>query len=460
MKKNEIDMCSGPLLGKMISFVGPLVLTMILQQFFNTADLVVVGEFGRKGALAAVGATGSVVNLFVNFFGGLSLGAGILMARYYGSKSSKEASDCVHTSILLSIIAGVIGAALSMAFTRPLLEAMATPEEVIDQSEIYMLIYFAGMPFMMLFNFCAAMLRSVGDSKRSLYYISSAGIINIILNLIFVIVFDLNVAGVAIATVISQIYSATMCVRCFLKYDGFLHLDPKKLRIDKRQLGQIVAMGLPGGIQGSLFSISNMLIQSSINSFGLAVMSGSTAASNIEGYIYLVLNGIASTATTFAGQNFGALKFKRIYRVLFISFAMQAVCGLTLGIFVTVFPEQLLGFYTKVPEEIAAGKIRLLFICLPYFICGFMDTCSGIIKGICHPIASMIVSLLGACVFRIIWIFTIFKAHRSLEVLFVSYPISWALTMAVHMIMLVYYIRKDEKKYISSRIPDTQLSAL
>lgn len=460
MKKNEIDMCSGPLLGKMISFVGPLVLTMILQQFFNTADLVVVGEFGHKGALAAVGATGSVVNLFVNFFGGLSLGAGICMARYYGSKSLKEASDCVHTSILLSIIAGVIGAVLSMAFTRPLLEAMATPKEVIDQSEIYMLIYFAGMPFMMLFNFCAAMLRSVGDSKRSLYYISSAGVINIILNLIFVIVFDLNVAGVAIATVISQIYSAAMCVRCFLKYDGFLHLDPKKLRIDKRQLGQIVAMGLPGGIQGSLFSISNMLIQSSVNSFGLAVMSGSTAASNIEGYIYLVLNSIASTATTFAGQNFGALKFKRIYRVLFISFAMQAVCGIALGVFVITFPEQLLGFYTKIPEEIAAGKIRLLFICLPYFICGFMDTCSGIIKGICHPISSMIVSLLGACVFRVIWIFTVFKAYRSLEVLFVSYPISWTLTMAVHMIMLVYYMKKDEKKYKSSRIPDTELSAL
>ncbi len=447
MKKNEIDMCSGPLLGKMITFAVPLMLTMVLQQLFNTADLVVVGEFGHKGALAAVGATGSVVSLFVNFFGGLSLGAGICMARYYGQKNEKEASDCVHTSILLSLIVGVFGAALSMAFVRPLLEIMATPEEVIDQSEIYMLIYFAGMPFMLLFNFCAAMLRSVGDSKRSLYYISSAGVINIILNLIFVIVFDLNVAGVAIATVISQIFSAALCVRCFLKYDGFLHLDLKKLRIDKKQLKEIVAMGLPGGIQGSLFSISNMLIQSSINSFGLAVMSGSTAAANIEGYIYLILNSIASTATTFAGQNFGALKFKRIYKVMFISFAMQLICGLVLGVFVNLLPNELLGLYTKIPEEIAAGKIRMMFICLPYFFCGFMDTCSGIIKGICHPIASMIVSLMGACVFRIVWIFTIFKAYRSLEVLFVSYPISWATTLAVHMIMLVYFMRKDEKKY-------------
>ncbi len=447
MKKYEMDMCSGPLLKKMIKFSVPILLTVLFQQLFNTADLVVVGEFGHPGALAAVGATGSATNLLVNFFGGFSLGAGICLARYYGAKQEEQVSKCVHTAILLSLVGGIIMAVLGIFVSRPILELMGTPVDVIDQSTIYMQIYFAGMPFMMLFNFCASMLRSVGDSRRTLYYICTAGVINVILNLIFVIVFDLNVAGVAAATVIAQSYSAFMSVRCFLKYDGCLHLDAKKLKIDLSHLKSIAILGIPSGVQGSLFSASNVLIQSSVNSFGTAVMSGSTAASSIEGYIYVVMNSISTTVTNFTGQNFGAGNFKRIRRVLWVGNAMTMVIAGVLAIGVNVFSEPLLGCFTKVPEEIEVGAIRLLLIAGPYFLCGLMENFSGVMKGTCHPISSMIVSLIGACLFRIVWILTVFKKFRSLNVLWISYSISWTLTTLVLAVMLFIYIRKDEKLF-------------
>lgn len=447
MKKNEMDMCSGPLFFKMLKFTIPIILTVILQQLFNTADLIVVGKFGHPGALAAVGATGPAVNLLVNFFSGFSLGAGICMARFYGAKNLELANKCVHTSVLLSLIGGSVLAAIGILFTRPLLLLMSTPADIIDQSVLYMRIYFAGMPFIMLFNFCASILRSVGDSNRTLYYIASAGVINVLLNLIFVIALDLNIAGVAIATVISQLYSAFMCIRCFFKYDGCLHLEPKKLRIDARQLKGIASQGIPCGIQNSLFSLSNAIIQSSINSFGTTVMSGNTAASNIEAYIFFVLNSIGNTTTNFASQNFGAGNFKRIKKVMLISLAMISVCGAILGFVIKLFSNSLLGLYTNIPAEIEIGILRISLVVSFQFLCGYMEVFSSLLKGINHPASSTLVSLIGACFFRIFWIFTVFAKYRRLEILYISYPISWFCTAVFLAILFFYFIKKDEKAF-------------
>ena len=446
MKKNEIDMCSGSLFGKMLKFTIPIILTVVLQQLFNTADLVVVGKFGRSGALAAVGATGAAVSLLINFFNGFSLGAGICMARHYGAKNNDCASDCVHTSVALSVVAGTLLAVIAIIATPALLSLMGTPDDVINDAVLYMRIYFAGMPFIMLFNFCASILRAVGDSRRTLIYISSAGVINVILNIIFVTALDLNVAGVAAATVISQAYAAIMCIRCFLKYDGCLKLDVKMLKIDLGQLKSIAAIGIPSGIQGTLFSISNVLIQSSINSFGTAVMSGTTAAGNIDGYIYLVMNSVSSTTANFTGQNFGAKNFPRIKRVILLSCLMTSFLGVVLGITANVFGAELIGIYTSGPAEIAAGLTRLKYVGLPYFLCGIMEVFSGSFRGMNHSFSSMIISLMGACVFRIIWIYTVFERFRTIDVLFLSYPVTWLITALVLAVLLTIIIRREELK--------------
>ncbi len=446
-----MDMCTGPLFKKMVKFAIPLILTVFFQQLFNTADLVVVGKFGRDGALAAVGATSSATNLIINFFVGLSVGAGICMARFYGAKEQQKMQDCIHTSVLLSIAGGIILAVAGWFLSPLLMEAMDTPKEVIKYSIQYMRIYFLGMPFIMLFNFSASLLRAVGDSKRTLYYIATAGVINVLLNLIFVIVLDMNVAGVALATVISQCYSAFMSVKCFLKYEGALHIDVKKLKINKAQLKSISTLGIPSGIQGSLFSLSNVIIQSSINSFGAAAMSGSAASSNIEHYVYIVMNGISNTTTNFTGQNFGAGNFKRIKKVMLYSLLLITVLGLILGIGVRLAGNFLLGLYTDIPAEIEVGLTRLTFIAIPYFLCGLMEIFSGLLKGLYHPVSSMIVSLIGACLFRIVWIYTVFAKKPSLITLYISYPISWFLTSLVLAVLFFIFVKKDENKFFKPK---------
>ncbi len=445
-KSYEIDMCSGPLLGKMLTFAVPLMLSGILQLLFNAADIIVVGRYSGSEALAAVGSTGALTNLIVNVFMGLSIGTNVLVAKYYGARDTESLSRTVHTSILLSIVSGIILIFAGVLLAKPLLHLMGTPDNVIDQSAVYMRIYFAGMPVIMLYNFGAAILRSVGDTKRPLYFLVLAGIVNVALNLFFVIVFNMGVAGVALATVISQAISAVLVVMCLIKTDSIYHLDITKLKIHKDSMIQIAKIGLPAGIQGAIFSISNVLIQSSVNSFGSVAMAGNTAAGNIEGFVYTSMNAIYQTSLNFTSQNFGAGKYKRITEILWKSLGIVSVIGLVMGGTAVLFSRELLGIYSTDPQVIEYGATRMLMVCLPYLICGIMDVCCGSMRGIGYSVLPTIVSLTGACGFRVLWILTVFAWHRSLPVLYLSYPVSWLLTAAAHLVCYWFASKKFPKQ--------------
>lgn len=449
MKKNqksyEIDMCNGPLFGKILLFTLPLMLSGVLQLLFNAADVVVVGRFAGNEALAAVGSTGSITNLLVNLFIGLSVGVNVLVARYYGAAQEGEVSQTVHTAIIVSVVGGIILAVIGVLAARPCLTLMDTPENVIDLSVLYMRIYFLGMPVMLLFNFGSAVLRAIGDTRRPLLYLMIAGVINVCLNLCFVIVFHMGVAGVALATVLSQCVSTVMIVRCLMKSEGCFKLTLEKLHISWDKFVKIARIGLPAGIQGSLFSISNVLIQSSVNSFGAIAMAGNTAGSNVEGFVYTAMNSVHQTAVSFTGQNLGGQKYDRINKILLECFLFVTAVGLIMGNGIYLLGEQILGLYSSDSEVIAYGMQRLLFICCPYFLCGVMEVMVGCIRGLGYAIMPMIVSLLGACVFRIIWIYTIFQWDRTLNTLYISYPISWALTAFVHFICFLVVKRRLER---------------
>lgn len=444
-KRFELDMCSGPLLGKTLVFALPLMLSGILQLLFNAADMIVVGHANGPTALAAVGATSSLINLLINLFMGLSVGANVLVAHFFAAKQEKDCKETVHTAILVSIISGVFLAIVGIFLARPLLVLMGTPTDVLSKSVLYMRIYFLGMPVMLLYNFGSAILRAVGDTKRPLFYLSAAGVVNVILNLIFVLAFDMHVAGVALATVLSQALSAFLIVRCLVKTDGFCKLNMKALSIQKEKLLKMVKIGLPAGLQGSLFSISNVLIQSSINSFGSVAMAGNTACSNLEGFVYNAMNAIHQTALTFSSQNYGGKQYKRIKKVIVLNISLVTLVGLVMGFLAILFGKPLLGLYTSTPKAIEYGLVRMEIIFSTYFLCGIMDVLVGCLRGLGRSILPMIVSLLGACGFRILWIFTVFKEHRSLETVYISYPISWTLTAGVHLICLLLVIRKFPK---------------
>lgn len=446
-KKYEIDMCNGPLLGKILLFYIPLMLSGVLQLLFNAADIVVVGRYAGSGSLAAVGSTSSLINLLVNVFIGLSVGANVLVARYYGAGKQKELSEMVHTAVLTSLISGCILIVLGIGLAEPALRLMDTPEDVIGQSILYMRIYFVGMPFMMAYNFGSAILRAVGDTRRPLYYLLAAGVINVVLNLIFVIGFHIGVAGVAIATVISQGVSSVLVLRCLALTDGIYKLDFKQLKIVPDKLVKMLQIGLPAGLQGSLFSISNVLIQSSVNSFGSIAMAGNTAASNIEGFVYTAMNAFHQTAISFTGQNYGAHKIKRIGKILLICQISVILVGLVLGNAAYFFSGTLLQLYAPDDAEVIVyGTLRLSIICVTYCLCGMMDVMVGALRGMGYSIMPMLVSLTGACLFRVVWIYTVFQRYRTLKCLYYSYPISWALTFAVHLICFgVVYFRMRRK---------------
>ena len=444
-KRFELDMCSGPLLGKTLVFALPLMLSGILQLLFNAADMIVVGHANGPTALAAVGATSSLINLLINLFIGLSVGANVLVAHFFAAKQEKDCKETVHTAILISIISGVFLAIVGIFLARPLLVLMGTPTDVLSKSVLYMRIYFLGMPVMLLYNFGSAILRAVGDTKRPLFYLSAAGVVNVILNLIFVLAFDMHVAGVALATVLSQALSAFLIVRCLVRTDGFCKLNMKALSIQKEKLLKMVKIGLPAGLQGSLFSISNVLIQSSINSFGSVAMAGNTASSNLEGFVYNAMNAIHQTALTFSSQNYGGKQYKRIKKVIVLNISLVTLVGLVMGFLAILFGKPLLGLYTSTPKAIEYGLVRMEIIFSTYFLCGIMDVLVGCLRGLGRSILPMIVSLLGACGFRILWIFTVFKEHRALETVYISYPISWTLTAGVHLICLLLVIRKFPK---------------
>ena len=443
-KKYEMDMCSGPILGKMLMFALPLMLSSVLQLLFNAADVVVVGKFAGDNSLAAVGSTGSLVNLLVNLFVGLSVGANVMAARHFGAKQHEELSKTVHTAITVAAVSGVILTFIGVIFADNILRLMSTPEPVLPLAALYLRIYFGGMIANMLYNFGSAILRAVGDTKRPMYFLTFAGVVNIVLNLIFVIVLKMDVAGVAIATVISQCISAFLVLRCLVREQGAIHLDVKKLGIDAAEFKNIVRIGLPAGLQGCVFSLSNVVIQSSINSFGETTVSGSAASANLEGFVYVAMNAFHHATLNFMSQNFGAGKYSRLKRVMICGLGCVIVAGLVLGNLEVLFGRRLLSLYTSSPEVIEAGIIRLTINNTLYCLCGMMDVMVGVLRGIGYSVMPMIVSLLGACGTRLIWIATIFRieSFHRIETVYIAYPISWFLTFAAHVVCYLVVRKK------------------
>lgn len=451
VKKNyEIDMSNGNLFLKIIRFSLPLALMGMLQLFYNAADLIVVSNFsGDNNALGAVGSTSSIINLIVNLFIGLSVGTNVVIAKYYGAKQYKKISDVVHTSILISGIIGVILGIFGFVFARQLLLLMSNDLEL---SVIYLKIYFLGMPFNMIYNFAASVLRAVGDTKRPLYFLSIAGIINIILNLFFVIVLDLSVAGVAIATVVSQIVSCVLIMITLLKTKECYKFSFSELKINKEALIEITKIGLPAGIQSSIFSISNVIIQSSVNKFGYVVMNGNSAAQSVEGFVYTAMNSVYHAALAFMGQNIGAKKTKNIKKVTLYSLIIVTLISVILGSALFLSGKYVLRIYTDIEAEIDVAFIRLHYLCLPYFLCGIMDVMVGCLRGLGSSTLPMIVSIIGVCGFRIAWIYLIFYPNTNfdnindLNLLYVSYPVSWIITFCVHFIVYLFISRKKIKE--------------
>lgn len=443
----EIDMCNGSIMNKMLLFTVPLMCSSILQLLFNAADIVVVGRFAGDNSLAAVGSTSAIVNLLVNVFTGLAIGANVLVAKYYGAKQDKDLHETIHTSILLSILSGLLLTVLGISCAKQLLHWMQTPEEVLHLAVIYLRVYFLGMVAMMLYNFGSAILRAVGDTKRPLYYLLIAGVINVVLNLIFVIVLKMDVAGVALATTISQCVSAALVIRCLMKEEGTIRLDLRKLKIYKNKFKRILQIGLPAGIQGLLFSIANVVMQSSINSFGAIVVAGGSAASNIEGFVYVSMNAFHQAAVSFTSQNMGAGKYERVNKILYVALGCVTVVGLILGNVIVLFGSQLSSIYSSNPEVIQESVRRLAIICAPYFVCGMMDVVVGVLRGMGYAIMPMLVSLVGVCGLRLLYIATIFQMERfhNISTVYVLYPISWLVTFVAHMVCFVF-VRKKLKK--------------
>ncbi|MBQ8781297.1 MAG: MATE family efflux transporter [Oscillospiraceae bacterium] len=435
-KHYELDMCSGSVLKKMLIFALPLMFSSVLQLLFNAADIVVVGRFAGDASLAAVGSNTALINLLTNLFIGLSVGANVIAARHYGADEQKELSKTVHTAMLLSVLSGALLTVTGLLFARQLLVLMKTDSEVLELAAVYLRIYFAGMPAMMIYNFGSALLRAVGDTKRPLHYLFFAGVVNVILNLIFVIAFKMDVAGVALATVISQCISAFLIVRCLMNEQGGMKLIFSELRIDVKKFLSIMRIGLPAGFQGVVFSLSNVVIQSSVNLFGKTVVAGNSAASNIEGFIYVAMNAFHQAVLSFTGQNIGAGKYERINRILVTGLACVFVTGAALGGIVLAAGPQLLGLYSESAEVIEAGMVRLGFVLSTYFLCGMMDVMVGSIRGMGYSIMPMIVSLVGACGLRLLWIATIFQMEQfhSVETIYISYPVTWTITFATHLI--------------------------
>lgn len=434
-------MLNGPLAPKILMFALPLMASSILQLMFNAADIIVVGKFAGDASLAAVTSTGSLINLLVNLFVGFSIGTNVTVAQAMGHGDTERTTKAVHTSILLSLVSGLFLAAFGAVMAPRLLRLMSSPRNVIGLSSLYLRIYFLGMPGMLCYNFGSALLRAGGDTRRPLNFLTIAGIVNVCLNLLLVIVFHLDVVGVAIATTISQYISAALILRCLTGETGPLQLDLKKLHFDKEVLLTIVHIGLPAGFQGIVFSLSNVVIQSSINSFGDMVMAGSGAQANIEGFVYVGMNAFYQACLTFVSQNCGAGNTRRCDRVLLWCQGYVIAAGLLLGGLATLFGPRLLNIYTDSPEVIAQGLIRARYVCLPYFLCGIMDVMVGALRGLGWSVAPMIVSMVGACGLRLVWIATVFQVHRSPEILYLSYPVSWTITASVHAICFLV-IRK------------------
>ena len=443
MKNNkyEIDMCNGTLMDKLISFSLPLMLSGILQLLFNAVDIIVVGRFTGSQALAAVGSTTALINIFTKLVIGISLGANVLAARFYASGKEKEMSETVHTSITLALISGLVMALAGVLLARFALNLMGTPNDVIDQSVLYMRIYFLGMPFFMLYNYGAAILRAVGDTKRPLFFLVISGMTNAVLNLVLVIVFHMGVAGVAIGTIVSQLISSILVLRCLYTSNTSYRLYFSKLGIKTQYLKQIFQVGIPAGIQSTVINLSNALLQSSVNSFGSVAMAGYTAANNIFGFLYMSVNAVTQSCMSFTSQNYGVKKLKRMDRVLLDCMILSVGVTLTLGCGAYFFGPELLKIYTSDADVIRCGVEVLAFTTVPYFCCGIMDLLPGALRGMGYSGVPMILSIIGTVGTRIVWIFGLFPAHRSLSFLFISYPVSWILTILMQAVCFCF-VRK------------------
>ncbi len=448
-KKNkyEIDMCNGTLMDKLIIFAVPLMISGILQLMFNAVDIIVVGRFSGSQSLAAVGSTTALINIFTNLFIGISLGANVLAARFYAAGRAKEMSETVHTSIVIALVSGVVMAFVGVGFARWTLEIMATPDDVIDLSTLYMRIYFLGMPFFMLYNYGAAILRAVGDTKRPLIFLIVAGITNAILNVILVVVFHMAVEGVAIATVVSQFISCMLVLRCLYLSESSYQLRFSKLRINPTYLKQIFQVGIPAGIQSVVINFSNALLQSSVNSFGSTAMAGYTAANNLLGFLYASVNAVTQACMSFTSQNLGVRKFRRMDRVLVYCCIISVVISGTMGTLFYVFGPEILQIYTKDTDVIQAGMEIISITALPYFLCGIMDLFPGAMRGMGRSGVPMILSIIGTVGTRIFWIYGIFPSHRSLFVLFISYPGSWLFTIVMQVICFAVVRKQVHQGY-------------
>lgn len=454
MKFDTDTICRGPIFKSVIIYTVPIILTSILQLLFNAADLIVVGWFCGSDSVAAVGATGALTNLMVNLFIGLSVGSGVAVAQSLGAGDKKATGEAVHTSVLLSLISGVVLTVIGVAFSGVFLELMGTPaDKLLPLAATYMRIYFCGITFSILYNFGSAILRAAGDTRSPLIFLTVAGVLNVILNVIFVAGFKMDVAGVALATSISQGVSAVLVMRELMRREDACRFEIKRMRIYGRALARILKIGLPAGLQSTLFSISNVLIQSSVNSFGGAHMSGSAAASSLEGFCYVAMNAFHQTALNFCGQNYGAGNLKRVKRITVVCLLTVAAVGLVLGNVIYIFGDKLLGIYiTDSPDAIRFGMERLKFMLIPYFLCGIMDTATGAMRGIGSSVIPMVITVMGVCVMRIVWLYTVFAIPRyhTFSGLFISYPISWFLTFAAVFIAYLIIMHRREKAFAAA----------
>ena len=440
--KYEIDMCSGSIMDKLISFSLPLMVSSILQLMFNAVDIIVVGRFSGSQALAAVGSTTALINIFTNLFIGISLGANVLAARYFAAGREKEMSEAVHTAITLALISGVMMAFVGVGASRLALGLMDTPADVIDQSVTYMRIYFMGMPFFMLYNYGAAVLRAVGDTKRPLAFLIVAGLANVVLDLVLVIVIPLGVAGVAIGTVASQMISSILVIRCLYKSEGSYQLRFSKLSIKWTYLKRIFQVGIPAGIQSTVINFSNAMLQSSVNSFGSTAMAGYTAANNILGFLYVAVNAVTQACMSFTSQNYSVGKQKRMDRVFADCMILSTAVSAVLGVGAYVFGSQVLRIYTADADVIQCGLEILSITTVPYFLCGIMDLIPGALRGMGRSAVPMILSVIGTVGTRVLWIYGFFPQHRSLHFLFISYPGSWIATILMQAVCF-FFVRRS-----------------
>lgn len=445
-RKSEINFTEGPYLSKIIRFALPIMATGILQILFNAVDSMVVGRFVGDGALAAVTSTGPLINLIVNLFMGISVGSNVLVAQYYGARREKDIFEVVHTSVILSVGLGVVVMLVGFFFSKTFLHWMNSPDDVIDLASLYLKIYFLGAPVSLLYNFCAAMLRAIGDTRRPLAFLTVGGLLNVFLNLFCVLVLHLGVAGVAIGTIASQLVSALLIVMSMLKEKGPVRIEARGLKVYWTKLKSILRIGVPAGIQSVMFSISNVIIQTALNGFGKIVMAGNGAATQIENFNYMAMQSVCHASLNFVGQNIGAKKYDRVRKGVLICLGLVSVIGIALGIGSYLLGDILLGFYTTSKESIQVGMVKLLYAGLPYFIFGIMDTLGGAVRGLGASLTPMITTVIGTCVLRIVWVMTVFHSIGTLESLYIVYPVSWASTAVVHLISFFILFRRMRRR--------------